>query len=350
MSFKFLLAGAVALVPSLSLAHVTIEPTPARQGAAAKIVLRIPHGCNGAATNAVRVRIPEGFVDVKPMPKAGWTLATQRGAYARSYELGGKPIAEGVQEIVWSGGALPDDQYEEFVFRAVATVAPRGGRAYFPTTQDCGAANAAWTEIPSPDQDGHALKNPAPSLTVDAAAGASAKHDHAVHMAQAGSGHDAGHSAAHAAATGGPTYKAGAIVIDTPWTRATPKGAQVAGGFMRLTNTGATPDRLIGGSFPLSKRFEIHEMTLSGGMMKMRPIDGGLVIPPGATVELKPGSFHVMMIDLDRPIETGAPIKGVLTFEKAGDVAVDYAVAKIGAASPEPTAMQHMQMQHQPKP
>ena len=140
------------------------------------------------------------------------------------------------------------------------------------------------------------------------------------------------------AATGGPTFKAGSLVIDTPWTRATPKGAQVAGGFMRITNTGAAPDKLLGGSFPLSKRFEVHEMSVIDGMMKMRPVEGGLAIPPGATVELKPGSYHVMMIDLTQPVEQGAPIKGVLKFEKAGEVSVDYAVAKIGAAAPDATA------------
>lgn len=151
------------------------------------------------------------------------------------------------------------------------------------------------------------------------------------------------------AATGGPIFKAGSLVIDTPWTRATPKGAQVAGGFMRITNAGATPDRLIGGSFALSKRFEIHEMSVIDGMMRMRPVEGGLPIPPGATVELKPGSFHVMMLDLTQPVEQGAPIKSVLKFEKAGDVAIEFAVARIGAAAPDPSPLQQMQQHHQPK-
>lgn len=159
-----------------------------------------------------------------------------------------------------------------------------------------------------------------------------------------------GAPAAVPAATGGPIFKGGALVIDTPWTRATPKGAQVAGGFMRITNTGTTPDKLVGGSFPLSKRFEIHEMSVIDGMMKMRPVEGGLAIPPGATVELKPGSFHVMMIDLTQPVEQGAPIKGVLKFEKAGEVAIDYAVAKVGAAAPDPSPLQQMQQHHTPKP
>lgn len=163
-------------------------------------------------------------------------------------------------------------------------------------------------------------------------------------------GHQHGAMAGAPAPAGGRSFKAGAIVVDTPWTRATPKGAQVAGGFMRLTNTGATPDRLMGGSVPFAKRFEIHEMSMADGVMKMRAVEGGLVIAPGATVELKPGSFHVMMLDLAQPVEQGAPLKGVLTFEKAGDVAIEFAVAKIGAAAPDPTPLQQMQQQHQPKP
>ena len=151
------------------------------------------------------------------------------------------------------------------------------------------------------------------------------------------------------AATGGAIFKSGSLVIDTPWTRATPKGAQVAGGFMRITNSGSTPDKLVGGAFPLSKRFEVHQMSIIDGMMKMRPVEGGLVIPPGGTVELKPGSYHVMMIDLSQPIEQGAPIKSTLKFEKAGEVAIEFAVAKVGAAAPDPSPMQQMHQQHQPK-
>lgn len=347
MSFKLSLATAVALLPGIALAHVTLEPKQAVEGAGFKAVLSVPHGCAGAATNAVRVTIPEGVVDVRPMPKAGWTLATRRGPYARSYELFGKTIGEGVTEIVWSGGALPDDQFDEFVFRARAAATPPGGALYFPTTQDCGAAKAAWTDVPAPGQDAHALKTPAPSLTVVADA---AKPMRTAQASDPHAGHQHGAAASAAAATGGRSYKAGAIVIDTPWTRATPKGAQVAGGFMRLTNTGATPDRLVGGSTPNSKRFEVHEMSVIDGMMKMRPVEGGLLIAPGATVELKPGSFHVMMIDLVKPVEQGAPLQGVLTFEKAGDVAIEYDVAKVGAAAPEPTPSQHMHQQHQPRP
>ncbi len=88
-------------------------------------------------------------------------------------------------------------------------------------------------------------------------------------------------------------YTVGAIKIDHPWARATPKGASVAGGYMKITNTGTTPDRLVGGTVEVAKRFEVHEMSMDGGVMKMREVAQGLDIAPGATVELKPGGFHI---------------------------------------------------------
>src|SRR3954468_20495180 len=92
-------------------------------------------------------------------------------------------------------------------------------------------------------------------------------------------------------------YKAGPLVIAHPWTRATPKSATVAGGYLKITNTGTTPDRLTGGAAEVAGGFEIHEMSMDGGVMKMRELKNGLEIPPGATVELRPGSSHIMMMN-----------------------------------------------------
>ena len=128
-------------------------------------------------------------------------------------------------------------------------------------------------------------------------------------------------------------YKVGTLQISQPWTRATPKGAAVAGGYLKITNTGTTPDRLLGGSTALAKRFEIHEMSMDGGVMKMRELKDGLDIAPGATVELKPGSYHIMMQELARPLAKGQRVKASLTFEKAGKGEVEFAVEAIGASA-----------------
>jgi copper(I)-binding protein len=130
---------------------------------------------------------------------------------------------------------------------------------------------------------------------------------------------------------GAQEYRAGAIRIEAPWIRATPAGAQVAGGYMKIENTGKEADRLTGGSTGIAGKFEIHEMKMSGNVMKMRELDKGLEVSPGTSVELKPGSYHVMLTDLKRQPKAGDKVKGTLVFEKAGKVEVEYTVRGMGA-------------------
>jgi copper(I)-binding protein len=126
-------------------------------------------------------------------------------------------------------------------------------------------------------------------------------------------------------------YKAGSLEISDPWSRATPKGSSVAAGYMTIRNTGSTPDRLISGSSDVTSKFEVHEMKMENGVAKMRPVKGGLEIKPGETVELKPGSFHVMFVGLKKPLSAGDHFKATLVFEKAGTVGVDYDVLAMGS-------------------
>jgi copper(I)-binding protein len=125
----------------------------------------------------------------------------------------------------------------------------------------------------------------------------------------------------------------GALVIESPWARATPGGAQVAGGYLKITNTGPEADRLIGGSLPVAAHVEVHEMAMADGVMKMRRLQHGLEIKPGETVELKPGGYHVMFMGLQAALKEGQRIKGTLVFQRAGTVEIDYRVAPIGAQS-----------------
>ena len=127
-------------------------------------------------------------------------------------------------------------------------------------------------------------------------------------------------------------YTVGSLKIEHPWTRATPKGAPVAGGYLKITNNGTAPDKLVGGTFVNAGRFEVHEMKTENGVALMRPLKAGLEIKPGQTVELKPGSFHLMFMDLKTPVEQGKGVKGTLVFEKAGTVEIEYAVEAIGSS------------------
>ncbi len=129
-------------------------------------------------------------------------------------------------------------------------------------------------------------------------------------------------------------YDVGSIHISQPWSRATPKGASAGAGYMTVTNKGATPDRVSCVSSDASAECQIHTMTMENGVMKMRPVEGGLEIKPGETVTLKPGGLHVMLVDLKQPLVPGKMAEATLQFEKAGTVKVEFPIAAIGAAAP----------------
>jgi copper(I)-binding protein len=126
-------------------------------------------------------------------------------------------------------------------------------------------------------------------------------------------------------------FTVGSIEIDNPWTRATPKGSTVAGAYLTIVNKGTSPDRLVGGSMEGAAQFQVHQMIEEGGVARMRPVEGGLEIKPGDTVELKPSGYHVMVMGLQKPLGQGQHVKGTLVFQKAGKVDVEFAVLPIGA-------------------
>ncbi len=120
--------------------------------------------------------------------------------------------------------------------------------------------------------------------------------------------------------------QAGDIMIEGAFSRATLPNQPVAGAFMMLKNMGTDADTLIGGETPIAGRVEIHEMAMSGDVMKMRELEGGLEIPAGEVVELKPGGFHVMFFELTQSLTEGDMIEVTLEFEKGGKVTVPVMV------------------------
>lgn len=300
-----LLLSAASLVSTAAVAHVTLEVREAKAGAPYKAVLKVPHGCDGAATLKVRVQIPEGVIAVKPMPKAGWQLETVKGPYEKTYAYyHGAKLSEGLKEISWTG-KLADEHYDEFVFSGFVAAELPAGKLHFPVTQECEKGEARWAEIPAAGQDAHALKFPAPALTVLTRQNTAAQ-----------------------------SFKAGALTIAAPWIRATPGGAKIAGGYMTITNNGKEADRLTGGTLPVAGRFEVHEMSMDNGVMKMRHLPKGLEIKPDESVELKPGGYHLMFMDLKQGLKEGDVVKGTLVFEKAGKVDVEYRIGPIGGGAP----------------
>ena len=142
--------------------------------------------------------------------------------------------------------------------------------------------------------------------------------------------------------------KAGDLVISQAWSRATPKGAKVAGGYLTIENKGSTPDRLVRGSGDIAGKVEVHEMAMNNGVMTMRPLDKGLVIEPGKTVKLAPGGYHLMMFDLKGPLKQGDKVPVTLEFEKAGKVTVSLDVQGVGAQAPTGSSGGHMDMKKMP--
>lgn len=163
---KYALAIALALAASPALAHITLETQSAAVGSTYKAVIRVPHGCKGAATTKVRVQIPEGVIAVKPAPKPGWNLETVKGPFAKSYDYYGTPTSEGVKEVVWSGGKLLDEHYDEFILRGYLTKDLKADTTlYVPIVQECeGGGVERWIEVPAAGKSSDDYKFPAPGL------------------------------------------------------------------------------------------------------------------------------------------------------------------------------------------
>lgn len=136
-------------------------------------------------------------------------------------------------------------------------------------------------------------------------------------------------------------FKVGAITIETPWSRATPAGAKVAAGYLTIKNGATAPDRLVSATADIAGRAEIHQTSMTDGMMKMREQTDGLPIPAQGSVTLEPASYHLMFLDLKRSFTEGETFPGTLTFEKAGTVSVTFEVRGTGAGVPERDGHHH---------
>lgn len=322
--------GATALVSLMAgqaLAHASFANQPVKLGGYVAAALQVPHGCDGKATTEVQVKLPEGFIAAKPQPKAGWELEVVEGDYQKAYDNHGDKVTSGPVEIRWKNGNLPDGFYDTFVvYGKVADASPAG--LAFPTVQLCGAdGKVAWDEIAAEGVDPHSLKSPAPVLKIAAAEPA---NEHAGH----GGSHNAhaGHGDHGAVANPGTFEPAnvGDLELTAGFTRAMLPGQPVGGGFVTIANKGHHDDVLISVESPVSGRVELHEMAMENNVMKMRPLKGGIPVPAGQTVELKPGGLHLMFMEVKEPFVEGASVPVTFTFKNAGSVEVTLPVAPAG--------------------
>ena len=157
-----LLGMASVLLAAQAHAHVSlIAPEHVAQGQSFKAVVAIPHGCEGSATTAVTLHVPEGIVAVKPQPKAAWRISKTQQTYAQPYDYYGKKLTQGVTSVTWQG-RLADDEYDEFVFQAYAAAIPAGvDKVFFKLEQQCENGKLMWTDVSGKKMTGHS----APELT-----------------------------------------------------------------------------------------------------------------------------------------------------------------------------------------
>lgn len=180
----------VAAMPALAGAHTTVSPTEAAADSYAKLTFTVPHGCDEAATNKLIVQIPDGVSSVTPGVVPGWEIETTEGPLAEPIDNHGETITDGIREVAWTGGPLPDGYLQDFAL-SVKFDGGAGETRFFKAIQECdGGGEAAWIEEPAEGEDPHSLEMPAPAVTLIAAG----DEGHDAAPAAAGDGEEEGDS------------------------------------------------------------------------------------------------------------------------------------------------------------
>jgi copper(I)-binding protein len=133
------------------------------------------------------------------------------------------------------------------------------------------------------------------------------------------------------------TANAAGIEVKDAWIRSTPPGAQTAAGYATIVNHGFTSDRLTAATTRVAVNVEMHHMTNTGGVMRMRPISGGLAMAGSGTIRFSPDGDHLMLVGLRGPLKAGTHVKITLQFQRAGSIAADFTVRDAA-----PTGGMHM--------
>ena len=254
---------------STAFAHVSLEQGSAEAGSAYQAVFRVGHGCDGAATTALTVRLPAGFEAAKALPRPGWTVQQQDGS------------------ITWTAAsaqaALPATERGEFVLPGKLPAKP--GPLWFKVLQTCGKASFDWAQVPADGISTAGLKSPAALLQV---------------------------------MSPGDFAQAQAMPkVEAAWVRSSVPGQQGTGAFMKITAQEAM--QLVGVATPVAGTAEVHEMKMDGDVMRMRAVPK-LDLPAGKAVELKPGGYHVMLMDLKQPLAAGSTVPLTLVLRNAKGV------------------------------
>jgi periplasmic copper chaperone A len=134
------------------------------------------------------------------------------------------------------------------------------------------------------------------------------------------------------------------IQVEQPWARATPAGASTGAVYLTITNKSQEMDRFLSASSDVADKLQIHEMKVVNGVMEMREVTGGVAVAANGSVELKPGSYHLMLMGLKKPLKAGETIPLTLDFEKAGKVSITVPIRAMGVGHDDMPGMGHMDM------
>ncbi len=166
-------AGAALLTGApVAGAHVGTSPSEAPAGSRQVIDFRIGHGCDGSPTTKLAIKIPEGVVAVTPEHIAGWTVEVETGPIT-PYDDHGTQVSEGVTQVTWTGGPLPDGQYQTFGLSLMLPDTP-GETVSFPAVQTCEQGETPWIELPA--DGGAEPEHPAPAVVLTEATGGEHHH------------------------------------------------------------------------------------------------------------------------------------------------------------------------------
>jgi periplasmic copper chaperone A len=292
------LAGAAALATLLSstaFAHIVADPAEAQPGGYFRTALRVGHGCGaGKPTTAIRVGIPEGVANASPQPKTGWEIKVETAKLAQPIDAGhGRKTDTVVSAITWSGGSLPNEQFDEFGLVLKLPDAP-GAQLWLPVVQTCAGGETRWDQIPAV---GQRAERPAALIRI--------------------------------AGEAMPMAKAGDIQVVQPFARATP--AKVGGVFLTLKNAGSSADKLMKASSPVADSVELHTHIKDGDAMRMRAVEN-IPVPANGQTALEPGGYHIMLIGLKQALKEGQSFPLSLTFENAGTLTLQVPVQKAGSS------------------
>jgi len=166
ISFPAVLGLCSALCADAGYAHVVLDQRTALVGSYYRGAFRVGHGCDGSATVAITVTLPDGIRGAKPMPKPGWTIERRVEKLAKPYDSHGKTVTEDVVAITWRGGPLPDAYFDEFAVQMQLPATP--GAIWFKVLQQCEKGEIDWATIPASGTSTRGIKAPAALLELSA--------------------------------------------------------------------------------------------------------------------------------------------------------------------------------------